>query len=86
MANKAINQLLTTSTEKGLTNNEKELTMTFVRDKIVGKICSVTHFHFQMVMEKKSSSIPSFDWLNRYRNKYAYIYIKKIKGMQMKCL
>ena len=60
MANKAINQLLTTSTEKGLTNNENELTMTFVRDKIVGKICSVTHFYFRMVMGNKNASIPLF--------------------------
>ena len=30
MANKAINQLLATSMVKGLINNEKELTMTFV--------------------------------------------------------
>ena len=32
MANKAIYQLHTRSIEKGLINNEKELTMTFVRD------------------------------------------------------
>ena len=37
MANKAINKLLTTSIKKGLINNEKHLTMTFLRDKIVGK-------------------------------------------------
>ena len=37
MANKAINKLITTSIEKGLIKHEKELTMTSVRDKIVGK-------------------------------------------------
>ena len=34
MANKAINQLLTTSIEKGLIKHEKELTMTFVRENL----------------------------------------------------
>ena len=37
MDNKAIYQLLTTSINKGLIEHEKELTMTFVRDVIVGK-------------------------------------------------
>ena len=37
MANEAINKLLSASMEKGLINNEKELTVTFVRDKIVRK-------------------------------------------------
>ena len=37
MANEAINKLLLESTEKGLINNEKELTVTFVRGNIVGK-------------------------------------------------
>ena len=37
MANEAINKLLSASMEKGLTNNERELTVTFVRGKIVGK-------------------------------------------------
>ena len=37
MLNKAINQLLKKSIEKCLINNKKEFTMTFVRDKIVGK-------------------------------------------------
>ena len=39
-----------------------------------------------MVIENKSSWIPKFDWLNRYRNIYAYVYIKRIRGMEMKCL
>ena len=37
MSNKSINQLLTISIGKGLINNEKELTMSFVRDTFVGK-------------------------------------------------
>ena len=59
-ANEAINKLISASMEKGLIKNEKELSMTFVRDKIVGKICSVTHFYFRMVMGKNNSSIPLF--------------------------
>ena len=47
--------------EKGLIKNEKELTMTFVRDIIVGEIRSMTHYHLRMVMEKNSLSIPTFD-------------------------
>ena len=35
MAKKAINQLLTTSIEKGLIKNEKELTMNFVRENLL---------------------------------------------------
>ena len=85
MANEEINKLISASMEKGLIKNEKELSMTFMRDKIVGKICSVTHFYWRMVMGKKNSSIPLFDWLNRYRNTYAYIYIKRIRGTEMKC-
>ena len=38
-----------------------------------------------MVMGKKNSSTNLFDWLNRYRNIYAYIYIKRIRRMDMKC-
>ena len=34
---------------------------------------------------KQKSSIPLFEWLNRYRNIYAYIYIKRIRRMEMKC-
>ena len=67
MSNKLINQLLTTSIEKGLINHEKKLTMTFVRDVIFGRILLVAHFNFRMVMEKKTSSIPTFDLLNRYK-------------------
>ena len=37
MANEAINKLLLESMEKGLINNKKELTVTFVRGNIVGK-------------------------------------------------
>ena len=37
MANEAINKLLSASMDKGLIKNEKELSMTFVRDKIVLK-------------------------------------------------
>ena len=61
MSNKAIDKLLTRSIEKGPINNEKELTMNFVRDLIFGNIRSVTHYHCRMVMEKKGSSIPTFD-------------------------
>ena len=59
--NRAINQFLTRSIEKGLINNEKERTMTFVRDIIVGKIRLVTYCRFPMVMEKKFLSKPTFD-------------------------
>ena len=38
-----------------------------------------------MVTGKNNSSIPLFEWLNIYRNIYAYIYIKRIKIMEMKC-
>ena len=34
-------------------------------------------------MEKNSLSIPTSDWLNRYKNTYAYIYIKRIIIMEM---
>ena len=64
MANEAINKLLPASMEKGLINNEKEVTVTFVRGKNFGKICLVTHFYCQMVMRKKNSLIPLFEWLN----------------------
>ena len=37
MANKEIHQMITTSIEKVLINNEKELTMTFEKDVIVEK-------------------------------------------------
>ena len=37
IANEAINKLLSASMDKGLINNEKELTMTFLNDKIAGK-------------------------------------------------
>ena len=37
MANDAINKLLLVSIEKGLINNEKELTVTFVRGKSLEK-------------------------------------------------
>ena len=37
MSNEAINILISASMEKCLINNEKDLTMTFVRDKIVRK-------------------------------------------------
>ena len=36
MANDAINTFLSSSTEKGLIKNEKELTVTFVRGKSFG--------------------------------------------------
>ena len=39
-----------------------------------------------MVMGKKNSSTHLFDWLNRYRNIYAYVYINRIRRMEMKCL
>ena len=58
MANESINKFLSASMEKGLIRNEKEFTVTFVRGKIFGKICSVTHFYCQMVMGKENSSIP----------------------------
>ena len=37
-----------------------------------------------MVMGKNISSIPLFEWLNKYRNIYVYIKIKIIRGMEMK--
>ena len=37
MANDAINKLILASTKKGLINNEKELTVTLVRNKKSGK-------------------------------------------------
>ena len=40
---------------EGSENNEKELTMTFVRDVIVEKKRSETQYRFRMVMENKSS-------------------------------
>ena len=58
--------------------------MNFVRDIIVGKIRSMTHYHCQMVMKKNSLSIPTFEWLNRCKNTYTYIYIKRIIVMEMK--
>ena len=61
MDNKAIYQLLTTSINKDLIEHEKELTMTFVRDVIVGKNLSVTHYYCRMVMVNNNSSIPTFD-------------------------
>ena len=61
MANKAMNQLITTSIDKGMIKNEEEHTINFVRDIIVGKIGSVTHYHYRRVLEKKTSSIPTFD-------------------------
>ena len=57
--------------------------MNFMRDVIVGKIISVTHYHLCMVIGSKTS-MPIFDWLNRYKNKYSYIYIKWIRGMEIK--
>ena len=60
MDNQKTNKLLSKSMEKGLIKNEKELSMTFVSDKIAGKICLVTHFYCRMVMGKKNSSIPLF--------------------------
>ena len=61
MSNKKIDQFITRSIEKGLINNDKELTMNFVRYIIVGKIRLVTHYCFRMVMENKSLSIPTFE-------------------------
>ena len=55
MANKAIDQFFTISIYKGMINNEKELTMNFVRDINVKKHGLVTHYHLRMVMEKMSS-------------------------------
>ena len=55
MSNKEIYLLHTRSVEKGLINNEKDLTMNFVRDIIVGKIRLVTHYHCRRVLEKKTS-------------------------------
>ena len=37
MANKAINKLISAPMEKGMINNENELTVTFVRRKMFGK-------------------------------------------------
>ena len=53
--------------------NEKELTMNFSRDKIIGKMFSVMHYHWRMVMEKNISWLPKFDWLNR--EKYICVHI-----------
>ena len=49
---KAIYQVLTISIEKVLINNEKELTMTFVRDIIVEKKRLVTYYNLRRVMER----------------------------------
>ena len=38
-----------------------------------------------MVMGKKNSSIPLFEWIDKYRNIYAYIYIKRVRRMEIKC-
>ena len=54
MANKAMNQLITTSIDKGMIKNEEEHTINFVRDIIVGFVL-VTHYHCLMVIENKSS-------------------------------
>ena len=85
MANETINKLLSASMDKGLIKNEKDLTVTFVRDNFFEKICSVTQFYCRMVMGKNNSPIPLFDRLNIHRNIYAYIYIKIIRGTEMKC-
>ena len=61
MADKAINELLTRSKEKDMTNNEKDITMNFVREIIVKKKCFATHYHYWMFMEKNSSQMPKFD-------------------------
>ena len=47
--------------EMGLINNEKELTMTFVRDKVVVKNMFGETLYFRMFMGKKTSPIPTFD-------------------------
>ena len=60
MSDKAINQRPTISIEKDMIKNEKELTITFVRDVIVEKGL-VTHYHLKMVMEKETSRMPKFD-------------------------
>ena len=54
MSNEAINKFLLASMEKGLIQNEKELSMTFLRDKIAVNICLMTHFYCQMVMGKNN--------------------------------
>ena len=61
MANEAINKFLSASIEKGLINNEKELTVTFVRDKVVEINMFSDTIYCQMVMGKRNSSIPLFD-------------------------
>ena len=51
MVNKAIDFFFARSIDKGMIKNLKELTMTFVRDVIVGNFFSVTHYHSWMVTE-----------------------------------
>ena len=48
---KVIYKLLMISIEKVLINNEKELTMTFVRDIIVEKKRLVTYYNFRKVLD-----------------------------------
>ena len=60
MDNKVIYQLLTRSIDKGMIINEKELTMTFVRDIIVGKNTFGDVLSFPDSYGKNSLSIPSF--------------------------
>ena len=57
MADDTINKFLLASIKKGLIENEKDLTVTFVKNKDVGKFYSVTHFYCQMFMGKNISSI-----------------------------
>ena len=60
MDNKVIYQLLTRSIDKGMIINEKELTMTFVRDIIVGENTFGDVLSFPDSYGKNSLSIPSF--------------------------
>ena len=48
---KVIYKLLMISIEKVLINNEKDLTMTFVRDIIVEKKRLVTYYNFRKVLD-----------------------------------
>ena len=58
MANDAITKLVFASIKKGLIEDEKDLTVTFVRNKYFGKKNYVTHFYCQRVMGENISSIP----------------------------
>ena len=55
MANKAMNQFLERSIVKLLINNEKELTMNFVKGYNCWRKRLVAHYRFRIVMENKRS-------------------------------